>query len=176
MLRDSSGLEAEKQASVIDELDGAGDSRLDSRERDDHSGSLAGPRANARILVVDDDPFVREVFSILLDNDGHVVEAVSEGEAALERAKEQSFDIAIVDLFMPIKEGLETIRDLRRDHPDTRVIAVSGGGFHQDTDFLTLATKLGADIALHKPVRAKVLRGAIVNCLGQPPAVAFAGT
>jgi len=57
------------------------------------------------------------------------------------------------DILMPEKEGIETIRDLKRDHPALKIIAISGGGQSGSMDFLDMARALGADEALQKPFR-----------------------
>jgi hypothetical protein len=60
-------------------------------------------------------------------------------------------DLVFCDLFMPDKEGLETIREIRRDHPGVPVVAVSGGGFAGRLDLLGVARRLGAVQAIRKP-------------------------
>lgn len=120
----------------------------------------------ARILVVDDDPMICEALELFLSSDGHQVVTAPEGETALARVGRSPVDIAIVDILMPVKEGFETIRDLRRVRPELCVIAMSGGSMNRKTDFLTMAVKLGADKALPKPVESQVLRRTIDNCLG----------
>ena len=119
----------------------------------------------AHILVVDDDPLICEALELFLANDGHEVVTAYEGQSALESLERHPFDIAIVDLLMPIKEGFETIRDLRRSQPELCVIAMSGGSTIRATDFLAMATKLGAHKALPKPVEGQVLRNTIAGCL-----------
>ncbi len=119
----------------------------------------------ASILVVDDDPLICEALELFLANDGHDVVTAYEGQSALERVERHPFDIAIVDLLMPIKEGFETIRDLKRSQPALCVIAMSGGSMIRSTDFLSMATKLGAHRALSKPVEGQVLRNTIAGCL-----------
>jgi CheY-like chemotaxis protein len=58
---------------------------------------------------------------------------------------------------MPEQEGIETIRTIRQERLDTRIIAVSGGGYSQNMLFLDMARQLGADAALAKPFRAAEL-------------------
>ena len=60
-------------------------------------------------------------------------------------------DVIITDIFMPEQEGLETIRQLRRDFPTTKIIAMSGGGQIGNVNFLTIAERLGAQRTLQKP-------------------------
>ena len=119
----------------------------------------------ARVLVVDDDPMICESLDFFLSNDGHDVATVQDGSAALDNLRARPADIAIVDLFMPIKEGFETIRELKRYHPQTFVIAMSGGSRYNGTDLLSMAVKLGADQALQKPMASERLRETIAQCL-----------
>lgn len=118
----------------------------------------------AHILVVDDDPMVCEALQLFLATDGHEVVTAFEGDSALDSVGRQPIDIAIVDILMPGKEGLETIRALRSRRPDLCLIAMSGGSSFRGTDFLSMALKLGADRALPKPVESAVLRETIAGC------------
>jgi len=104
-----------------------------------------------RILLVDDDPLVRGSIRILLEEAGHAVtEAVNgnEGLSALGRAP---FDLLVLDIIMPEKEGLETIMAVRKNGNAIKILAISGGGRSQSLDFLPAAAKLGADATLKKP-------------------------
>ena len=119
----------------------------------------------ARVLIVDDDPMLCEVLDLFLSSDGHEVATAADGRSALAGLQDKPVDLAIVDLLMPVKEGFETILELKRLPPCVRVIAMSGGSALGSTDFLAMATKLGADEALRKPVRSEILRKTIAQCL-----------
>ena len=119
----------------------------------------------ARVLVVDDETLVCEALAVLLSRRGHDVLVANDGVMALRAVAEESADVAIVDILMPVKEGLETIRELRSSHPATRIIAISGGSLIRDTDFLGMAAKLGADLSFRKPVDPQVLLRAVDSCL-----------
>ncbi len=121
----------------------------------------------ARVLVVDDDPMICESLDFFLSNDGHDVDTATNGSAALDNLRARPADIAIVDLFMPVKEGFETIRELKRRFPKTCVIAMSGGSRYSGTDWLNMAVKLGADQALQKPMESERLRESIAQCLAR---------
>ena len=73
--------------------------------------------------------------------------------------------MVITDLLMPEQEGLETIRELRRDFPGVKIIAISGGDKTGTMDFLPVATKLGAQRVLPKPFERDELLGAIQEVL-----------
>ena len=119
----------------------------------------------ARILVVDDDPMICDTIELMLSYDGHEVVTASEGATALASTADSPFEVAIVDILMPVKEGIETIQELRASLPRLFIIAMSGGSRIGGTDFLTMAVKLGADVALRKPVAGKVLRNTISDSL-----------
>ena len=80
----------------------------------------------ARILVIDDDNEVREMICTLLARQGHEVTQAADGQAGIHSYRNHPVDLIITDLFMPVKEGLETIVDLRREFPNLRIIAISG--------------------------------------------------
>ena len=101
------------------------------------------------ILVIDDDPDIRELLRATLEEAGYAVRESHEGGHGLSMAKQERCALAIVDLFMPGKEGLETILALRREIPTMKLIAMSGGSGH--TDMLSAATVFGADLTIHKP-------------------------
>ncbi len=79
-----------------------------------------------RILVVDDEKPVRETLSALLRQEGYDVVVAEGGHSAVEAIEVFTFDLVIVDIFMPGMNGLETIRVFRADAPDVPIIAMSG--------------------------------------------------
>lgn len=106
----------------------------------------------ARILIVDDDEQLRNLLSEVLRRAGYEVEVARDGQEALRLYGEQPTDLIVTDLLMPEKEGLEMIRELRRSHPELRIIAMTGGGAGMDaTPLLAIAGVLGAWRILHKP-------------------------
>ncbi len=106
----------------------------------------------ASILVIDDDVRIQEFIQFVLEEAGHEVRCAGDGVAGLKAQRQRPADLIICDLFMPVKEGLETIRELHRDFPQVKVIALSGGNPRDGRmDFLPLAKKLGAVAALPKP-------------------------
>jgi DNA-binding response OmpR family regulator len=112
----------------------------------------------ALILVVDDDIAVRDSIRTVLDLEGHeVVEAQNghEGEAAIARRRP---DLVILDIFMPERDGFETLRSLRRTHPRLKILAISGIGERSLDSALTFAREFGADAVLPKPFPADALR------------------
>ena len=110
-----------------------------------------------RILVVDDDEVVRNVFRRTLEETGYEITEAPNGKVACRLYRKEPFDLIILDIVMPEKEGLETIQDLRRDFPDVKIIAVSGGGRVGAEDYLNMARQLGAVRALEKPISSRQL-------------------
>jgi DNA-binding response OmpR family regulator len=102
----------------------------------------------ARVLVVDDDPSVREFLCFLLEQQGYEVTQAGTGREAIALVKASPIDLLVTDLVMPEIEGLETIQTLRKLQPELLIIAISG---YQDGRFLTIASKLGSSATLAKP-------------------------
>lgn len=105
----------------------------------------------SRILVIDDDKYVRTSIRAVLQAAGHVVEDVGDAFTGQVKQRDNPFDVAIVDLIMPEKEGLETIRELKRDYPKLAIIAISGGGDIVRKNFAQAAEVFGASAMLEKP-------------------------
>ena len=105
------------------------------------------------ILVIDDDVEVREFLVTVLERAGHLVKAACNGREAVTMFEAEPAQVVITDIIMPEKDGIETILDLRRDHPDLKVIAISGGGRTTPENYLHSARLLGADRAMRKPFR-----------------------
>ena len=105
----------------------------------------------ADILVIDDDIEVRIVIRRMLEKKGYDVREASEGGEGIRLYREKPADLIITDILMPGKEGIETIIELRKEFPDIRIIAVSGGGRLGPGDYLELAEKIGVQCTLTKP-------------------------
>ena len=110
------------------------------------------------VLVVDDQDQIRQLIREMLEQAGYEVEEARDGKEGLDRYRARSMDLVIMDILMPDQDGLETIMTLRREFPDARVIAMTGGC---DTigvvNFLDVAKMLGARRTLQKPFELKVL-------------------
>jgi CheY-like chemotaxis protein len=110
------------------------------------------PGTARRILVVDDTPGVRRALEIMLNNAGYYVTQAANGAEAVRFWRDLGGDLVILDLFMPDKDGMETIVELRALTPDIRIIAMSGGfGDGTRLDLLEDAKLLGAVLAVKKP-------------------------
>jgi len=112
-----------------------------------------------QILVIDDDENYRFFLKEALSKAGYQVTEAANGAIGLEVFKKQSFDLIITDIFMPEKEGLETILEFKTGLIDIKIIAISGGGL-RGTDpnlVLGIAKEMGADRILNKPISVKNL-------------------
>ncbi len=104
-----------------------------------------------RILIMEDDAQIQLMLKGALEDEGYEVRVTSNGKEGKQCWQKEPFDLVITDLFMPEKEGFETIRELRRESPNTKIIAISGGIRHF-VDILEIAKRLGANRTFGKPV------------------------
>lgn len=119
-------------------------------------GAAAGGEM-ARILVVDDEELDRVLIRSILEPEGHHLLFAGDGQAAQKTCRETEVDVVITDLAMPRVNGLRLIRELREDHFDMPIIAVSGWA----PDQLDLAEDYGANLTLFKPLDGEKLRAAV---------------
>jgi CheY-like chemotaxis protein len=83
-----------------------------------------------RVLVIDDNDEVRRMVSSALEFHSYEVVDISSGDRAVEMMASETVDLVICDLFMPDKDGMETILGIREKHPSVPVILITGGGRH----------------------------------------------
>jgi YesN/AraC family two-component response regulator len=119
----------------------------------------------ARILLIDDDDSVRTVLRLILNQFGHFVIEARNGREGMEIFMHANADLVITDIVMPEKEGLEVVKEMRRMIPASKIIAISGGGRVNPTDYLRMAKFLGAAKVLAKPISSDALIGAINEVL-----------
>ena len=124
-----------------------------------------------RVLVVDDDPMVCMAIEIYLERHGFEVTIADGGEAGLRALEDSSFDLMIVDIFMPHMRGFESIRIFHERAPSVPLIAMSGYAFANLSapapDFLRMALELGASRCLRKPFTPAALLTVINECLSE---------
>lgn len=127
----------------------------------------------ARILVVDDDPLVRELLQTVLGDAGHEVAAVTNGEDALKRLRESAYAVVVLDRSMPRLSGLEVVAAMRKDPAlkSVKVLMCTGAGMLADAED---ALKAGADDYTVKPLELprlleKVARLAAKAATQPPP-------
>jgi two-component system, NtrC family, response regulator HydG len=117
---------------------------------------------HARVLIVDDDPEMREALHLVLSADGHVCELAEDAVSAVAAVKRKTFDVVISDIRMPGLSGLELLDRIKTVHPDLPFIAITGaGGIQQAVD----AIKRGAFDYLVKPCDADEIRRVVGTAL-----------
>lgn len=114
-----------------------------------------------RICLIDDDELVRARIALQLEELGHVVFQADDGAAGMDMITRERPDVALIDILMPGKDGLEAITAIRRVNPGVRIIAMSAGGKVGPRIYLDLANQVGADATLVKPISTQALRNAI---------------
>jgi DNA-binding response OmpR family regulator len=117
------------------------------------------------VLIIEDNIVVRRSFEYILREAGIATVSAQDGIQGMRIFREYHPNIVITDIIMPEQEGIETIRQIRREGNSTQIIAISGGGRVGNLDFLTIATRFGANVTLAKPLEAAQLLGAVRNCL-----------
>lgn len=121
----------------------------------------------ARILVIEDDEPVRGTLKAMLQSGGHVVTLAVDGEDGIQAFKQASFDLVLCDIFMPQKEGLETIGEIRRLSASVPIISMTGSSAG-DPDFLRMAREFGATHTIAKPFRMADLLSLVRQSLDPP--------
>lgn len=81
-----------------------------------------------RILVAEDDASIRQLVATLLRRSGHIVETAATGSDALAALAQQTFDVVVLDLMMPVSDGFGVLEEIRRAHGDTCVIVLTAAG------------------------------------------------
>jgi two-component system chemotaxis response regulator CheY len=116
------------------------------------------------VLIVDDDSGVRGLLRYILEEAGYQVMEAENGREAMRVLREHSVHLVLIDLVMPVQEGLETIPQIKAAFPATRIIAMSGafGG-----TLLPTAKALGAHEALSKPMLPEMLLNKVRQVLAE---------
>lgn len=118
----------------------------------------------ARILVVDDEPAVRQSLAEILKLEGYEVDEAENGGEALAKLAEQNFDLTLLDLKMPGVDGLEVLRSMNSVSPDTRVILLTG---HGSLESAIEALRQGATDYLLKPASSRELLTSVARGLAE---------
>ena len=115
-----------------------------------------------RILVVEDEQAIAFGLRLDLQNEGYAVEVEADGEAALERAKKEPYDLILLDVMLPRKDGFDVCRDLRRAGCRTPIILLTART--QEAE-IVMGLELGADDYVTKPFSPRVLRARVKTAL-----------
>ena len=120
----------------------------------------------ARILIVDDDRQFRKMLRKTLEHEGYEVIEAADGKEGIKKYSQKPTDLVITDILMPDFSGISVISNLKRNFPETRIIAISGGGTaYNPNDYLAYAEQIGANYIIEKPVEKHVLLAAIRKLL-----------
>jgi CheY-like chemotaxis protein len=119
-----------------------------------------------RILLIDDDDDIRGMVKEMLTRAGYEIVEAHNGHEGVQAFKEAPTQLVITDIFMPEKEGLETIQELKKVNPFVKIVAMSGGISVMDSAAtLKLAKGLGADRTVPKPISRPDLLAAVSDLL-----------
>ena len=133
-----------------------------------HHTRSAEKTSMARILVIDDDDSIRVALRKILEIEGHEVVDATNGVHGLRLYHQQPAALVITDILMPEKEGFEVIRELLRENPDVKIIAMSGNISRGGPDFLPQAGDMGASRTLPKPFSREDALKVVRAVLGDP--------
>jgi len=120
-----------------------------------------------RVLLVEDSAELLNYMGELVASAGYDVLRASDGNQALDVLRENNCDLMVLDLFMPNKDGIETLGELSKLSPRPKTLAISGGGRFSAPDTLRVAATLGADSTLAKPFTPKQLLDALKDLASQ---------
>ena len=123
----------------------------------------------ARILIIDDEPQIRSMLTLMLERDGFEVVEAPDGVEGIKVYRQNPADLIITDLIMPNKDGIGMIIDLKKEFPDVKIIAMSGGGLNKPDGYLKGAKKLGASCTLTKPIDREEMLRAVRDILRDSP-------
>jgi YesN/AraC family two-component response regulator len=123
----------------------------------------------ARILIIDDEPQIRSMLTLMLEREGYEIVEAPDGVAGIKIYRQSPADLIITDLIMPNKDGIGMIIDLKKEFPDVKIIAMSGGGLNKPDGYLKGAKKLGAACTLTKPIDREEMLKAVREILKESP-------
>jgi signal transduction histidine kinase len=137
--------------------------RLPLHQHAEEEAAVAGeesPQKPLRVLVVDDEPQVRDLLSAVLTNDGHRVQMAEDGVSGLRCFRDGRFDVVLTDKAMPGMSGDQMACAIKQMSPEMPIILLTGFG-----QFLNKEDLPGVNVLLNKPVGIRTLREALVNAL-----------
>jgi len=121
-----------------------------------------------RLLIIDDEPHIRQMMRFTLETSGYQVDEAGDGEAGLARlGADGEYDAIILDQKMPGLDGLQTLRRIRERTPDACVLMVTA---YASIELAVNAMKFGASDFLRKPMTPEMLRGAVAAAIALHPA------
>ena len=123
--------------------------RVSDKEIEERTNEVSNMDSNTKILVVDDDEVVRLSYLRSLANTQWIVESTRDGNDALRAMEEKGFDVVLLDLRMPGKDGMEVLKAIKDKWPETEVVIITG---YPSIETVKEAVRLGVCDYLAKPV------------------------
>ncbi len=117
-----------------------------------------------RIMVIDDENIVGKMLKVSFQRDGYTVETFLHAEPALKRLSEEKFDIVITDLKMKDIDGMEVLKRIKKESPDTKVIMITA---YASMDTSIEAFREKADDFFPKPIKIDELKSRVKKLLGE---------
>lgn len=118
----------------------------------------------ARLLIVDDEENVRASMGAILEDEGFIVDTVPSGEACLEAVDRHRYDAMFLDVWLPGKDGITVLAEIKKQFPGLYVIMISG---HASIETAVRATKLGAFDFIEKPLSVEKIMLVLEHALSQ---------
>jgi len=119
-----------------------------------------------RILIVDDEPLIRQSLAGVLEDEGYQTHSVESGESALEELARQHYDVVLLDVWLPGMDGLETLKSIQSQPAATRPVVVIISG-HGTIETAVRATRLGAFDFIEKPLTIDKVNVVVKNAVQQ---------
>ncbi len=114
-----------------------------------------------KIMVIDDEEMVLENFNDLFSRSYFKIFKARNGQAAVDEMQRNKYDIAFIDVYMPVMDGLETLSKLKEINPQLMAVMISG---YKNEKVLEESLKLGAEHYLYKPLDIQNIIGVTVKC------------
>jgi CheY-like chemotaxis protein len=118
------------------------------------------------ILVVDDNQDLLETFAMILKHRGYEVQTACDGLSAVDRFKEQNFDVTLMDIVMPEMNGVDAFKKIREIQPDASIILMTA---YSDEELIRTAMDEGVTLIIQKPIRIDLLIKLINETAGNEP-------
>jgi DNA-binding response OmpR family regulator len=119
---------------------------------------------NPTVLLIDDDAEMRESLALMLEDHGFRVLTACDGRRGLRMFREHQPELVLTDIIMPEEDGIGTLLQIRRERPETKVVALSGR--LDSWNYLPIAQRLGADAAVEKGRNPRILIETLSRLLG----------
>jgi DNA-binding response OmpR family regulator len=118
-----------------------------------------------RILIIDDDQDLTSSLMEIMLEEGYEVDIANNGREGIRKQSQNPYNLIITDIIMPEEDGLEVIMWVKKTDPNTKLIAISGGGYFDSREYLIMAKELGASVILCKPFEISTLVASVKKLL-----------